>query len=210
MAGSTAFQSYWAAAYRLADLIGVQVQRGAVGEEAAVEALEGMAQDHRDASRRAGVHLAEELGGEGLELRGLGADGIEQVGEAGGGQQAHVLGEHAEEAAAEEIGHLARAMPGLFEGLGELGQQLGDGASDGGGMARGIKGVRVGPDQSQALADFRPAQLLHADAEGQRMGEVRGSCGPAWVKSAKTSMLLPTSTTSRKGGLGSLGGSART
>jgi hypothetical protein len=29
---------------------------------------------------------------------------------------------------------------------------------------------------------------------------------PAWVKSAKTSMLLPTSTVSRNGGLGSLGG----
>ena len=56
------------------DLIGVQVQRGAVGEQAAVEALEGVAQDHRDASRRAGVHLSEELSSQRLELRGLGAD----------------------------------------------------------------------------------------------------------------------------------------
>ena len=32
------------------DLVGIQVQRGGVGEEAAVEALEGMAQDDRDAS----------------------------------------------------------------------------------------------------------------------------------------------------------------
>ena len=61
------------------DLVGIQVQRGAVGEEAAVEALEGVAQDDRDAAGGAGVHLAEELRGERLELRGVGADRIEQV-----------------------------------------------------------------------------------------------------------------------------------
>ena len=119
----------------------------------------------------AGVHLAEELRGERLELRGVGADRIEQVGEAGGGQEADVLGEHAEEAAAEEIGHQARGVPGLFEGLGELGQQIGDVAGDVGGVARGIEGERVGPDQAEALADFRPAQVLQPDAEGLRMGE---------------------------------------
>jgi hypothetical protein len=154
------------------DLVGVQVQRGGVGEEAAVEALEGVAQDDRDAAGGAGVHLAEELLGQRLELRGVGADRIEQVGEAGGRQEAHVLGEHAEEAATEEIGHPARGVAGLFEGLGELGQQIGDLAGDHGGVPRRIEGERVRPDQAEALADFRPAQVVQADAESLGMGEM--------------------------------------
>jgi hypothetical protein len=91
-------------------------------------------------------------------LRGIGPDRIEQAREALSRQEARVLGEHAEEAAAEEIGHLARGVPGLFEGLGELGQQIGDFAGDDGGVTRGIEGVGVRPDPAEALADLREAR----------------------------------------------------
>ena len=91
-------------------------------------------------------------------MRGIGPDRIEQAREALSRQEARVLGEHAEETAAEEIGHLARGVPGLFEGLGELGQQIGDFAGDDGGVTRGIEGVGVRPDPAEALADLREAR----------------------------------------------------
>jgi len=71
------------------DLVAVERQGLGLAEEAAVEAEHGLAEGDREAG--ALVHVAPEVLGQRHELSGVVAHGGEQVGEGGGGQQAHVL-----------------------------------------------------------------------------------------------------------------------
>lgn len=64
--------------------------------------IEGAAQDDGEA---AGVHGAPEMFDHGFEAGGVVEQVAEQLGEGSFGQQAHVFGEHGEEAAHEEVGH---------------------------------------------------------------------------------------------------------
>ena len=78
--------------------------------------------------------------------RGFSFDLFEQGLEAVLGQQAHVLGEHGEEAALEESGDDLRVVAVGFEGLGQHGEAAGDVAGDLGGDFRGIERMGIEPD----------------------------------------------------------------
>jgi hypothetical protein len=87
------------------------------------------------------------------------------------GQQAHVLGKHAEQAARQKAGHVVRRVAGGLQALGQLGQLGGHLARDAGAGAAGVQAERVGPQGFQALADGGVGQLLQPDAVAARVGE---------------------------------------
>ncbi len=137
-------------------------------EQLAVEAQHGHGERHREA---AGIHLAPQRGhhahGGGRVVGVL----FQQRAEAVLGQQADVLGEEGEQAAAEERGHGFGGMAGAFERLRHFGQPCGDLARDLGAAPRRVERQRIGPHPGEALADRRVAQGLQRDAVRARVGE---------------------------------------
>ena len=102
-------------------------RRQVVVEQAAVEPVDAL-----EADEAAGPHRGEQRGGVAGEAVGVGAGGLEHVQEQGVGQQAHVLGEHAEHQAVDEVGDGLGIMAAFAQALGEgdeaagglLGQRL--------------------------------------------------------------------------------------
>jgi hypothetical protein len=110
---------------------------------------------------------------EGDEAAGVALQFVEQAGEAVGGQQADVLGEHAEQAAGEEVGHHFGLVPGFLERFGEFGQVGGDFAGDLSAAFGGVEGGGVGPYRAQAFADLVLGQVIQLDAVGGGSGKAR-------------------------------------
>ena len=67
----------------------------------------------------------------------------------------------------DEVGLVA----GGFQGLGEFGEVGGHFAGDIGGAFGGIERGGVGPDEAEALADFRVGEIGEAEAEVARVGK---------------------------------------
>ena len=63
-------------------------------------------------------------------------------------------------------------MPPL-KALGDLGQPLGNVFRDGGADLGRIKTVRLGPDRAQAILHIRVEEIVHRQAVGLPVGEVR-------------------------------------
>jgi hypothetical protein len=101
--------------FQQAKLEGVEGQDGVAGKEAAVEVEEPFAEHQRNAAAGAGVHFAEELPHDFREAFAAGRQGFQEFGEAAFGQQLNVFGEHAEEAAGEELGHHVRLVTGTSD-----------------------------------------------------------------------------------------------
>ena len=59
-----------------------------------------------------------------------------------------------------------------FEALGDDRETPGDVAGDFGGLPGRVEAVRIGPDGFQPRLNFRIAQIVHADAEALRIGEL--------------------------------------
>lgn len=87
------------------------------------------------------------------------------------GQQADIFGEHAKQAAGEEFGDGFGRVACLLEGLGEFCEVVGYVPRDFRAALGGIERGRVGPDELEPLTDFLIAQLLKADAIGERIGK---------------------------------------
>jgi hypothetical protein len=151
------------------ELRAIDGQNGVIRKEAAVEAKKLFAKDGGVAG--AGVHLLEELLQEWLETGAIVLDGFQEFGETAIGQEADILGEHAEEAAAEKFGNCMRGVTIGFEGFSEFGEVAGDFASDFGGLTRGVEREWIGPDEAEALAGFLVAKVGEADAEMRRVGK---------------------------------------
>jgi hypothetical protein len=88
------------------------------------------------------------------------------------GQKLHILGEHGEEHAHQEHGHLLGGMAGFLQRLADAGDAGGDLARHLGGMAGGIERDRVGPDGGKPLTDLLVAQVFQIDAEGAPIGKL--------------------------------------
>ena len=96
------------------DLGLVHGEGGIVLEQAAVEPLDILEPDLAP-----GGHRAEELPRQRRELLGLPARVLQHAGEHVAGEQAHVLGEHAEHQPVHEVGYLLRFVALVTEGLRE-------------------------------------------------------------------------------------------
>ena len=105
------------------------------------------------------VHVAPQVFGEGDELGRVVAHRGQEIGEAGGLEQAHVLGEQGEEAADQEGGGQLRGVAGLFQGDGQARQAGGDVAGDPGGAAAGVEREGVEPEGAQPRPDVLVVQV---------------------------------------------------
>ncbi len=151
-----------------AELGAIEREDAGVFEEAAVEAEELLIKD--DGKVGAGLHLGKELAELGDEAFGGLAQAFEQAAEAVLGQQAHVFGKHAEEAAGEELGDELGRVFLLFERTREDGEVAGDFAGDFGADFRRVERERVEPDAAETLADGGVAEIIEAEAEAARIG----------------------------------------
>ena len=106
------------------------------GKEAAVEVEELFLEEAGEAAL---VHVLEEKFEHGHESAGVGLNGVEEAEEGVFGEEADVLGEHAEEAAGKELGDEARLVA-FLEGFGEFGKVAGDFAGDLGGLLGRVEG----------------------------------------------------------------------
>ena len=101
----------------------------------------------------------------------------QQLLEAALGQQGHVFGEHAEQAAREEGGDTLRRVSTMRAGGFERGRKqrefVRDFARDLGGDARRIERLRVEPELAQARADRLAVHVGQRDAVRVRVGERR-------------------------------------
>ena len=97
----------------------------------------------------------------------------QQLLEAALGQQGHVFGEHAEQAAREEGGDALRRVARAFERSRERGEFVRDFARDLRADARRVERLRVEPELAQALADRLAVQVGQPDAVRARVGERR-------------------------------------
>ena len=147
----------------------VQRQRTAVLEELAVEPAHLGLDGGREPAL---VHGPPQILKHGGEDPGIRLTLLEQRLEAVFRQQAHVLGEHGEEDAHEEHGHLLGRVTLLLQCLGHSGQPLRDVARDPCGVPGGIERHGLGPDGLQPLADGGVAQILQIDAEGGTIREL--------------------------------------
>ena len=149
------------------ELVRGQRQRDRVFEQAAVEVGHGHAQRHREAAAR---HGAPQLLDQGREA-GRVAPGVgQELGERALGQQAHVLGEHGEQAAHQEARHLRRRVSGL-QRLRQPRQPVGDLARHPGAAPRRVQAQRVEPDRGQQGAHLGVGQVGQADAVMRGVGE---------------------------------------
>ena len=89
------------------------------------------------------------------------------------GQQLDVFGEHREQAAHQELRHALGRVAAAFEQLGDFGQPLGHLPGCLGRLAGRVERLRVGPDQSQPLANVRAPQVLEIDAKPLPVGKLR-------------------------------------
>lgn len=149
-------------------------------EEAAIEVAEFEVGGDAEC---AALHGGPEIGEEGDGAFGVFGCAGEEGGEGLGGQQAHGLGEHAEDAAHHEDGHhiarMAAFQPinGLFEGEGDV---AGDAGAGGGGVEAG----GVLPDGAEEGAGLAVAQGFEGDAVGaavRKLGEIAGGAGEIGV-----------------------------
>ena len=101
----------------LVDVGAVEGQGGVVVEEAAVEPV-----DRREADAAAVLHRGEERGGVGGEVGRGGARGFQHLLEELVGQEADVLGEHAEDQAVDEVGDGLRRVAALAQAQREGGE----------------------------------------------------------------------------------------
>jgi len=154
---------------QFADLLGAQRQHLAFFEEGAVEAAD-LALDR--IGEVAPVHRLPELPHHGHELRRLGLAALQHALERGLGQEPDILGEHGEEAAHEEHGHLLGREAFRFQRLRHGGEALRDGAGDAGGVARRVERGRIGPDADEALAHGRVPQVVEVDPEASAVREL--------------------------------------
>lgn len=86
-------------------------------------------------------------------------------------QEADILGEHAEEAAAKKFGDGVGIVTIGLKGFCKLGEVTGNLPSDFGGVARGIESEWIGPNEAKALACFLLAKIGKANAELARVGK---------------------------------------
>jgi len=120
----------------------------------------------------AGIHgLPEALHG-GRERCGIAHQLFEQVGHQLYGEQAHILGEHGEEAPHEEFGDVAGVVLAL-KALGDDRETTGNVAGDFGGFFRRVEAQRIGPDGFQPRLNGGIAQVLHGDAKTLGIGKLR-------------------------------------
>ena len=99
--------------FQEAELEAIDREHGVIGKEAAIELKEFFPQHDRDALAGAGVHFLEELAKQVFKAGAIARHFIQQLRKSAIRQQAHVFGEHAEEAAREEL----RDDLGLVTGL---------------------------------------------------------------------------------------------
>lgn len=151
------------------ELEGVHGQDSVVLEEAAVEPEELFPQDDGEAG--AGIHLLEEGAKHRGETFTTLRNGGEQLGEGAVRQEAHVLREHAEEAAREELGGDLRLVAAGLEALRQLGEVSGDLAGDIGADLGGIERGGLRPDEAQALPHVLAGEVFERDAEAAWIGE---------------------------------------
>jgi hypothetical protein len=154
------------------DLVARQRQHHCgVLEQLAVEARQRCADGDGEF---AGVHRPPQLAHQRHELRRIVLQALQQQREGALAvaprQQLDVLGEHGEQAAAEEAGDGLGVMARAFQRLGHLGQALGHLARDAGGGARRVERERIEPEGGEPLADGRVAQ-----SQSSRMRCERGS-----------------------------------
>ena len=95
----------------------------------------------------------------------------QQPGERALGQQAHVLGEHGEEAPHEEAGDAVGIVAAALQRGRDFGEVLGEGAGDGGGAPRGVERERIRPHLPQRGADALVAQVVEEDTVARLVGE---------------------------------------
>ena len=106
-----------------ADLVAVEGDGGAFGEQAAVEAQHFAAQDGREAT---GIHGLPQVLDHRREAARVVGEALQQLGEGPRRQQADVLGKHGEQCPHQEAGDMLRCLAGGFERLGEPRQPVGD------------------------------------------------------------------------------------
>ena len=87
-------------------------------------------------------------------------------------QKLHILREHGEDAAHEEMRHILRVASALLQRLAHLREALGDVAGDAGGFLRRVEGMRLLPDALQMRADVVLAQIVHVDPKPVAVGEM--------------------------------------
>ena len=151
------------------ELRGGEREGGGVFKQPAVEAGDFLEQ--QGGVMGAGGHFLPQGGDEDREAARVFLCPFEQGLEAVLGQQAHVLGEHGEEAALEESGDDLGVVAVGFEGFGQEGEAAGDVAGDFGGDFRGIERMGIEPDAAEAFADFRAVEVRQGDAVRDGIGE---------------------------------------
>ena len=137
-------------------------------EQLAVE-LQHLAGQHR--GEAAAVHVLPQLRDHAHGHVGRVRVGFQQVAEAVLRQQAHVFGEHGEQAAHQELRHRVRCVAAAFQRLGKVGQLRRDLAGDACGFAAGVQRQRIQPEAAQAVQDLRLAQVVERDAVAARVRE---------------------------------------
>ncbi len=138
-------------------------------EQVAVEVL-----DAPDAEAAAGGHLVEEFLDGGGELLGLVAVLAENLGQRAVGQQAHVLGEEAEDHAVEKACDLVGVEAAAAKAVGDLGEALGGLPRDALAGHAGLQLARVVEDGPHDLKVVGLLEVEQADVVdlGHRRGEV--------------------------------------
>ncbi len=150
------------------ELVGIEREGVGFGEEIAIEAEHLVIERIGEA---AGIHPLPELFHFGDESLQPAAAAFEELAEAFGGEQLHILGEHGEERAHEEGGDGLRRMAGALQQLREAAELFGDLAGDAGGAAGGIEREGIGPDEAEGVADFGLGEIVQEEAMRARIGE---------------------------------------
>ena len=156
------------------ELCTVKREHGGVGKEAAVEVEQLLAEHERVA---AAVHLLEETFEQGHGGARVAFDGVEEVLETFFREQAHILGEHAEEAAHQKSGNDGGRVF-LFEEARQFGEMLGYLTGDLGGLLGGVERMGVEPDGAQAGAQLGVVQIAQADAVRAGVGKMQVRFAP--------------------------------
>lgn len=163
---------------QLTDLLAAQLEDGGVLEETAVEVADAGVDDRAELGAR--LHLAPQLLQAVGEVGGVGDAALQQSAERAARQEVGILGEHREEAAHEEVGHILGIAAPPLQRLADLGQALGDLAGDAGRGLGGVQRMGIGPDRGEALAHALVAQVVHVDAEAVAIGKL--VVGPAGAR----------------------------
>ena len=154
---------------QFADLFLLQRIGGRITEELAVELLHAVL---HGGGIVATVHRLPQHFKLGREDVGLVPRAVQEAGEGVLGQQLHILGEHGEDAAHEEGGHMLRRQLALLHALRHGGKALRNCAGGLDGAAGGIERVRIIPDGAEHGLHFGLCQIIEVDAEGLAVREL--------------------------------------